>query len=136
MAPRALTIEQKRANQRRRNEKYISDPEKLQRKREIDRLRKQERRRREQITLLDPLALLADAAMQREILPPSEEVVEGELESSIYSDRSPEPEPLNQDNGMFVQEDGLIMQGFEGDNWHDEGVEQGMTIDVRHQAHK
>jgi hypothetical protein len=62
MGRRALSKEHKQAKQRERFLKYLSNPEKLARKREADRLRKRERYRQAQLAVLNPLALLADMA--------------------------------------------------------------------------
>lgn len=68
MGRAAHTKEQKRAKRRQVNQKIKSDPVKLAKKRESDRLRARERRRQARLICRNPLALLADAASRAQTL--------------------------------------------------------------------
>ena len=69
MGRAAHTKEQKQAKRRQVNQKIKSDPVRLAKKRENDRLRARERRRQARLICRNPLALLADAATRAQMRP-------------------------------------------------------------------
>jgi len=63
MNHKTLTIEEKKVKRQKKNEKYLSNSETLERKQEIDRIYKQKRRRQDQLIRRDLLTLLTDTAI-------------------------------------------------------------------------
>ena len=103
-----LTLEERCMRQKERNQRTKLDPEKLARKREQDRQRKQERYQQAKLTAHDPLALLADTATQAQLL---EEVVDhdgvelsGEISTSMRI-----PECMEVGTGSF-EDEGMLVQ--------------------------
>jgi hypothetical protein len=126
MPRKALSKEEQTAKRRQENQRYISNAEMLEKKRERDRVRKQEKRRRSRLMQQDPLALLADVAAQKAIL---NDVNEEEEEDEEIIDPLAESEEIVEDNGPVEQEDGSIMIGFRDNNWNSgEEEEQGTII--------
>jgi hypothetical protein len=73
MGRKAISKEDIKTKRQERNQKYLSNHDALTRTRESNRLKMQERRRRERLTSLDPHALLADTAIQAEMRDVNEE---------------------------------------------------------------
>ena len=80
MGRKASTKEQKQVKKRQWNQKYVSDPSKLAKKRENDRLKQQERRQRARLA---SLTLLADIAAQAPIIIIESDNEESEDDGSI-----------------------------------------------------
>ena len=124
MPRQALTIEERKAKKQENNRKYFSNAQALQRKRETDRIRKQERRRQDQLIRRDPLAGLADAATQREILQPLNDEDPGPEVNDL-----PGSESMEEYNEGFEQENGPTLEGGFADNdWNVDEEEQGIII--------
>src|SRR2546423_7029404 len=106
MPQRALTIEEKRLRKRKENQKFFSNPEALKRKREVDRVRKQQRRQEEQARHVNTSAPLAHHTIPDE---PFTGFIGNE------SDGEPAigymPEENEKETGAFEPEDGLILRG-------------------------
>lgn len=114
MGRRTLTKEHKQIKKREWNRKFISDPEKLAKKRERDRVQKRERSRQARIVGRNPLGLLANAATQVQMLT---EINIQDKEELLRSSTRFAPEPMDAGIGGIQ------------DNWNEnEGSMQLMMI--------
>ena len=104
-----LTAEERAVRKKEQNQTSRLDPERLARKRERDRLRKQEQYLQSKLTARDPLALLADTATQARLL---EEIGDddngGELSGEIGPPTSI-PECTEVGTGGF-EDEGMLIQ--------------------------
>ena len=127
MPHKAISREEWKIRRQEEYQRRISNPEAFEKKKERDRIRKQEKRRQNRLIQQDLLSLLADAATQREILNEVDEEEEEVEEDDNIIDPLAEPEEVEEDNGPFEQEDGPILEGFGDDSWNRE-EEQDMMI--------
>lgn len=122
MGRRALTREEKEVRRQWKKQRYLSNPDALARKREIDRVNKQENRRRAR---LDPLALLADVATQAQRL---QHINEG-ITAPYISSTSLRPESTEEYDEGSEQKNGLILFNEFGDDHRNVSEEKsGMTL--------
>jgi hypothetical protein len=115
MPRKALTDEERKAKKRENNRRYFQNAGALARKREIDRLKKRERRQQSQIGAQDRLSPLRDAAVQQEILLEQEE---DEEPKEGRSEGEREARQIEDEGGPIEYEDGAILEGFYVDNWN------------------
>jgi hypothetical protein len=134
MGRRALTEEEKKAKRKAEHQRFISNADSLDKKRERDRVKMQQRRQREAIlTAQDRLALLADEEtlermMQQIVLEDRTELFPSKI--LVSSERSVEPAEL--DIGGFGEDDGAIIDTQPWQQWgyddklENEDVDRGL----------
>jgi hypothetical protein len=132
MGRKAMPHEYKKTKQRERDQKYLSNPDTLDRKRESNRLQMQETRRRERLTSIGSRAFLADMTTQAETM----RCVNEEEEEEEERLRSDHDDGDDRDDGD--DDDGALNRqnfdhgGFGDDDWEDQGFNddgfESMTI--------
>jgi hypothetical protein len=108
MVRRALSIEEKKLRKRERNQRLFSNPEALKRKREIDRVRKQERRQQNLSQVENPAEPLVEPVTQEE---PFDGFAFDESDGGFTSGYII-PEESEEETGVFEPEDGLVLRGI------------------------
>lgn len=127
MGRKAASVEEKKAKQRERRDRYLSNSEKLTRKREQARLRQEGLRRQARLIAHDPLAPLADEANRAETLKAIEilDRIHGPI-SSIGNPSVPVVEEMEVGTAEF-EDDGLVLTTMTNDAWH-----EGTSIQLWH----
>jgi hypothetical protein len=104
------------------NQKYLSNPDVLTRTRESNRLKMQERRRRERMTSVDPRISLINTRTRAETM----RHINGEEEEEEEEEEAREPMI---DADIAIEEEGEILEGFAGSldegDWDDGGFDDG-----------
>jgi hypothetical protein len=118
MGRKAISKEDIKTKRQERNQKYLSNHDALTRTRESNRLKMQERRRRERLTSLDPHALLADTAIQAEMRDVNEEE---ERRCSDHDDGDGDGD--GDDNDDAFDRPDFYHGGFGDDDWEGQGFD-------------